>query len=217
MPKDVAPDPPEDIPAWFMTYSDVITLLMTFFILLLTFATTEPERFEKVTVSVFGAAGATGVAGHKHDKLDRNSWSQRVRPRAARIAMHGSEMPPIQKEISTKAIGRGLESTTDEENKKDVMRTYAFELPIEKLVNANLNLTQKGVQVASKLASQLRSLSIHCTFEFSDRSTDERICAFAHHLYHAQGARPGQVATSLVDDVDTKLVRVVLEQYESDR
>ena len=33
------PPKPDEIPAWFMTYSDVITLLMTFFILLLTFAT----------------------------------------------------------------------------------------------------------------------------------------------------------------------------------
>ena len=45
------PKPTGEIPAWFMTYSDVITLLMTFFILLLTFSTTEPERFEKVRSS----------------------------------------------------------------------------------------------------------------------------------------------------------------------
>ena len=44
------PEPKDDIPAWFMTYSDVITLLMTFFILLLTFATTEPERFRKIDI-----------------------------------------------------------------------------------------------------------------------------------------------------------------------
>ena len=118
--KEVKSDPPEDIPAWFMTYSDVITLLMTFFILLLTFATTEPERFEKVTRKLFGSSGATGVAGHKHDQLDRSSWVQRMRPRAARIAMQGTEIPPMVEEPSKATVGRGLEQVSEEQAKKDV-------------------------------------------------------------------------------------------------
>ena len=44
------PEPPDDVPLWFMTYSDVITLMMTFFILLLTFSTSDPERFEQMKV-----------------------------------------------------------------------------------------------------------------------------------------------------------------------
>ncbi|MCA9136741.1 MAG: flagellar motor protein MotB [Planctomycetales bacterium] len=215
--KEIASPPPEDIPAWFMTYSDVITLLMTFFILLLTFATTEPERFEKVTVSVFGAAGATGVAGHKHDQLDRNAWSQRVRPRAARIAMQGSEMPPIEKEISNAAVGQGLEAISDKASQKDVMKSYAFELPLEKLVDQNLTVTRNGMQVASKLSAQLRSLSIHCTFEISNRDLDKRVCAFADHLYHVEMARPGQIGVGIADNVDSKMVRIVIEKYESNR
>lgn len=214
---DLPEDPPEDIPAWFMTYSDVITLLMTFFILLLTFATTEPERFEKVTSSVFGSAGSTGVAGHKHDQLDRDSWSERVRPRAARIALNGSEMPPITKEVTNKSIGKGLESISDEASKKDVMKSYAFELPLDKLVDNNLRVTRNGIQVASKLSAQLRSLSIHCALEISDRSLEDRVCAFADHLYHVEKARPGQIGTALSDDVTTQMVRIVIEQYESNR
>ena len=45
-----------EVPTWFMTYSDVITLLMTFFILLLTFATNEPESFERMH-SIDGLSG----------------------------------------------------------------------------------------------------------------------------------------------------------------
>lgn len=207
----------DDVPAWFMTFSDVITLLMTFFILLLTFATTEPERFEKVTVSVFGSSGASGVAGHEHDQLDRNSWSERIRPRAARIAMQGSEMPPIVKDSPSAAVGEGLESVSENAAEKDVMKTFQFELPIERLVDQNLTVTQKGLQVASKLSEQLRSLSIHCALEVSDRQLSDRVCAFAHHLYHVERARPGQIGTGFVDDVNSKMVRIVLEQYETPR
>ena len=55
-----------------MTYSDVITLLMTFFILLLTFATTEPERFEKSISSTFAKGAATGTVGNKIDDIDKD-------------------------------------------------------------------------------------------------------------------------------------------------
>jgi flagellar motor protein MotB len=217
MGKEIPEDPPGDIPAWFMTYSDVITLLMTFFILLLTFSTTEPERFEKVTISVFGGAGATGVAGHKQNQLDKDSWSQRVRPRAARIAMQGSEMPPIEHDIETASVGPGLQSVNEQEAKKDVMRSYAFNLPLAKLVDANLNVTRKGQQVASKLSKQLSSLAIHCTLEISQRSLDERVCAFAHYLYHAERARPGQIGTGFAVNVESGMVRIVIEKYESNR
>ena len=211
---EVPADPPEDIPAWFMTYSDVITLLMTFFILLLTFSTTEPERFEKVTQTIFGSDGATGINGHKHDKLDRDAWSKRVRPRAARIAMDGSEMPPITSDPASKSKGRGLEAATDEEKKKDIMKSYSFVMPLPELVNENLNLTQRGLQVTAKLSPQLRSLPVHCAIEFSTKSMADRATALTHHLYHVEKTRPGQVGVGFVDDLESNLVRFVIERYE---
>ncbi|MEO1526408.1 MAG: flagellar motor protein MotB [Planctomycetota bacterium] len=207
-------DPPEDIPAWFMTYSDVITLLMTFFILLLTFSTTEPERFEKVVNTFAGDAGATGIAGHPHEGVDRDSWSKRVRPRAARIAMHGSEMPSIVNDPLSKAVGEGLKAVDDEDAKKDVMNTYSFQAKMSDLVDEHQKLTQRGEQVAGKLASQLRHLPIHLAIELSDRKMIGRATAFAHHLYHSENVRPGQVAVGLMDKVETNAVLFTVERYE---
>ncbi|QDT11164.1 flagellar motor protein MotB [Planctomycetes bacterium K23_9] len=215
MKKEIKSDPPEDIPAWFMTYSDVITLLMTFFILLLTFATTEPERFEKITVSFNGEAGSTGVAGHEHKQIDKDSWSQRFRPRAARIALNGSEMPPTVQDSVTKAVGRGLESVSEEQAKKDVMNSFSFELKLSELVNQNNNLTRKGVEIANKLSEQLRALPVHCAIEISSQSMAPRASAFAHHLYHVEKTRPGQVGIGIVSEMNSEVVRFVMERYES--
>lgn len=215
MAKDPPPaDPPEDIPAWFMTYSDVITLLMTFFILLLTFATTEPERFEKITVSFFGESGATGIAGHEHDKIDRDSWLQRVRPRAARIATEGSEMPPNVDEPAAKAVGRGLEAASEEEAQQDVMKTHAFKMNLSELVNSNMQLTERGKRVAAKLSKQLRKLPVHCAIEISHQALASRAVAFANYLYRAEGVRPGQVAVGMVDNMNQDQVRFAIERYE---
>ncbi|TWU02167.1 flagellar motor protein MotB [Stieleria varia] len=215
MKKEVKSDPPEDIPAWFMTYSDVITLLMTFFILLLTFSTTEKERFEKITASFSGNSGATGVAGHAHEGLDRDCWSTRVRPRAARIAMEGSEIPGEITETSEAAVGRGLETVDEEQAKKDVMKSYAFQANLPQLVNEHNQLTSRGIQIAAKLSKQLKSLPVHCAIEISNKSIAERAIAFADHLYHVEMVRPGQIGVGMVDDIDSTAVRFVIERYES--
>ena len=209
-----ASDPPEDIPAWFMTYSDVITLLMTFFILLLTFSTTEPERFERVSNTFAGNAGATGTAGHKHDKLDKDSWSKRVRPRAARIVLSGSEIPPIINDPLSAASGAGLEAVKEEDAKRDVMRVHSFSAPLADLVNENGKLTRKGTTVASQLAGQLRKLPVHCAIEVSNREMKERITAFADYLYHTENVRPGQVAVGFHDQVNSNAVQFTMERYE---
>jgi hypothetical protein len=187
---------------------------MTFFILLLTFSTTEPERFERVTTKLFGSSGASGVAGHDHDQLDRNSWSQRVRPRAARIAMQGSEMPPIINEPSKSTVGRGLQSVNEDQAAKDVMKSYSFQAPLAAVVNQNLVLTRNGLQVATRLSSQLRSLPVHCAIELSNTSMSDRAAALADHLYHVQHIRPGQVSLGYADDVDSNSVRFIVERYE---
>lgn len=215
MAKEKAPEPPaEDIPAWFMTYSDVITLLMTFFILLLTFASTDPEKFDKVQVSAFGGAGATGVLGHDHEGLDQQAWVQRVRPRAARLAMDGAEVPPSQSEPSDKAVGRGLETVDDEQAKKDVTSNNSFQVQLAPLVNDNANLTPRGVEIASLIAKQLRSLPVHCSIEFSNPESMDKTTRFLSYLYDVERVRPGQVGVGFADGVTSDSVRFVIERQE---
>ena len=103
------PPPADDIPAWFMTYSDVITLLMTFFILLLTFATSEPESFERMQMTVFGGGGATGIAGETDTPLDKDAIVARFRPKSSRVTVRGSETPPRDREPVSTSLAKGLE------------------------------------------------------------------------------------------------------------
>ncbi|MEM7454272.1 MAG: flagellar motor protein MotB [Planctomycetota bacterium] len=215
MAREKQPEPPgDDIPAWFMTFSDVITLLMTFFILLLTFSTTEPERFEKVQVSAFGQSSATGIVGHPHEDIERKSWVQRVRPHAARISMTGSEMPPMVDEPSSASVGRGLEAANDEESEKDVMTSNSFEILIESLVTDDLRLTPKGVEVARMVAAQLRKLPVHCAIEFSSPEVSARATTLLSHLYDVEHVRPGQVAASYAVGVNDNKVKFLMQRFE---
>ncbi len=50
-------DCPACLPGWFATYSDMVTLLLTFFVLLLSFAKTETAKYESVLGSLREAFG----------------------------------------------------------------------------------------------------------------------------------------------------------------
>lgn len=53
--------PPEEgpppAPAWIVTFTDMMSLLLTFFILLLTFTTSETDKFQQMSGSLSGAFG----------------------------------------------------------------------------------------------------------------------------------------------------------------
>ena len=209
-----APDDPGDIPSWFMTYSDVITLLMTFFILLLTFATTEPDRFERIQQTMFAGGTGTGIAGEKIKGPENESFIQRIRPRAARMAMSGSEMAPQERAPSKKSIGRGLLGVSDEEAAKDVMSTNQFDLPIDSVVSKDNRMTSKGIHIAGLLSSQLDSLPVNLSLQCSKSDNLERATQFVLHLYQIEKIRPGQVGISIVDDVASNDLRFSIERFE---
>lgn len=52
---------PDGAPAWLVTYSDLVMLLLTFFVLLLSMATTDPIKFRMVAHSMRRALGITGI------------------------------------------------------------------------------------------------------------------------------------------------------------
>ena len=59
--------PPPGLPMWMATYSDLVTLLLTFFVLLLTMASMDPTKFVQAKTSIESAFGwrttAAPVAG----------------------------------------------------------------------------------------------------------------------------------------------------------
>ncbi len=195
--KKILAAPPDDIPAWFMTYSDVITLLMTFFILLLTFSTTEPERFEKVNQAVHSTGGATGLVGEPVDGLIKDSWVTRVRPPASRIATRGSEMPPLVSMPVKKTFGAGLKSLDHDQRKHNEANSHYFEIEVSKLFDSEGELTNWGKLICDQLANQLQSLPVNASVKFSDPQLSARLVKLLAYLFDVTQTRPGQVSLSL--------------------
>ena len=162
-------EPGDDIPAWFMTYSDVITLLMTFFILLLTFATTEPERFEKSISTMFSSGSATGIAGENMKQIDRDSFINRLRVPASRIAMRGSSMPPITHEPADETFGKGLRALDDKERKENELTSHYFDISLSTLFEREGGLSETGITTLRQLSKQLREMPFRANICYVDR------------------------------------------------
>src|SRR5579885_3441765 len=79
---------------WIVTYSDMITLLMTLFIVIVTFGSKEQDRYAKKLDSVVGGEGGTGAAGPTGQGIGRDSVLVRV-SFLGRTVYTGSEAPPL--------------------------------------------------------------------------------------------------------------------------
>jgi chemotaxis protein MotB len=58
------PDCPAGAPAWMTTYSDLVTLLLTFFVLLLSMANMDPVRFTEASSPLRDAVGMDNAPAH---------------------------------------------------------------------------------------------------------------------------------------------------------
>lgn len=210
------PDPPEDVPSWFMTYSDVITLMMTFFILLLTFATNEPERFEQMKISVFGASGASGIAGQPPEGIEKDSWAVRVRPRSSRMTDRGAETPPIEKDAPLESVGKGL-AGLEEKDKRQIVEVVTIVVPGNAIGTRRGDLYEFGQHNMKMLANMIQTHSYQITFEVSGNSQLKRALACMEFLYHVRGVSPDQVSVckDRFKDLSRDEIRMNLRQVRN--
>ncbi len=60
-------EPPQGAPEWMTTYSDMVTLLLTFFVLLFSMSSIDSEKFREITNSLsaaFMGSGSGGIYGY---------------------------------------------------------------------------------------------------------------------------------------------------------
>jgi flagellar motor protein MotB len=92
--------PSDDVPAWIVTYSDMVTLLMTFFILIVTFASREPEKLQQMLTSIVGGKKGTGAAGPVTTDREKQQILVRLTPPRGQPTRRGAEIPPTYSELA---------------------------------------------------------------------------------------------------------------------
>lgn len=77
----------QSAPEWIVTFSDIVSLLVTFFILLLTWSTLEKEKFEMIVGSLQGALGVASLS------KDEGSIEDKPQLRNERADGQGTDEP----------------------------------------------------------------------------------------------------------------------------
>jgi flagellar motor protein MotB len=204
------PEAPADIPSWLMTFSDVITLLMTFFILLLTFATNEPEKFERIQVSMFGGGGATGMAAEAQGPLDHDALLLRQRQRSGRITQVGSEMPPIHSDAVYESLSKGI-AGLEEDEMRDMATQHGVRIPWSLFVTSDGDITPLGRQHLKMIAKHMRRQPIDADFLVADATQFAQAQQLASYLFEKEAIQPGRLGVgSDPDNADRTRFTIVL-------
>jgi len=211
MPKEklLPADTSGDVPAWFMTYSDVITLLMTFFILLLTFASQEPEKFERMKVSMFGGGGSDGIAGKKNDAMDRESVLLRYRPEKSRLTSNGSETPPENLDASRDGLSEGLKAL-EERNENAATQRITFKAARNQILNRERKLTSAGRKQLAEMAKQIVRFNMKLTIAVADPSDLPAGTQIAHDMSYGLSVPLGRVSVATQANPDSNSIEFTL-------
>ena len=218
MARQKLPDPPgEDVPGWIMTFSDVITLLMTFFILLLTFATNQPETFDRIQVALFGGGGSTGIAGEQ-DGMEKDALLMRERARSGRISPSGAEIPPMYKDPSLRSLDKGI-AGLDESEERVLARSHHIELPLDSLISSVGQLTAVGQQRLRLIAIQMSKMPLHLEIAVQSESSLESGLILAEHLTATKAVPQAKVGVAItphmVSDSENCLFMLTLREPEN--
>lgn len=188
--------PEEGIPRWFVTYSDVITLLMTFFILLLTFASNQPEGFEMMQQSLFGTGGSSGSIGKKLEIQEYDAFVLRVKPSVSRLTTHGSEIPPMYTDPVSKTASQGLMALSENNDLAQVER-FSFETSMNLYLDENKQPTQTALRHLNMLAHQMQRLPLELNFTIPDDRDLASISRLAELMMRDLAVPAGRISVSL--------------------
>jgi chemotaxis protein MotB len=163
-------DGPPGAPAWMVTYSDLVTLLLTFFVLLMSMASMDPVRFTEASSSHKDAFGV-------HSRPAHVEFAIPILP-----APPKTKYNPVQTELTTK-IHREIKAQIDEfEMGKDVEAIKRDDGTIILRVNNTIlfnpgdaRISPQSLPTLRKIADMIRHLPM--TLRIEGHTDDQTVSA----------------------------------------
>lgn len=182
--------------SWLTTYTDVMMLLITFFVLFITFATAEPEQFQQLRrfVTTSRMDTSSGVPSGSKDTIQNRVV--RFRPIAARLTERGSEFPSLAMEIDRESVGPGLQTLTDSDE-RDVADRVSLESPLQVFQGEDGRPTPFARQQMRMLAVQIRDQAMDVELQV-DSEEGLGVCVeMARHAISDLQVPPGRISVSV--------------------
>jgi len=144
--KQAEPDEAPGAPEWMVTFSDCMTLLLTFFVLLLSFSSFDEKVFRKLKASFSKAL--PGVS--QPDEANRDAVLPMEQIEETPELIEGSEKPTLIK---------GLEDNLKEDTPTDFRRWKVFSISSERIFwGKGTLISAEGRRIMTKMASFLKEV-----------------------------------------------------------
>lgn len=144
--KHVEPDEQPGAPEWMVTFSDCMTLLLTFFVLLLTFSSFDEHIFQKLTTTFADFPSISATTREAREALSRSRQVE-----STTDVSEGSEKPTLEQ---GNRDGLKEETGPDDFRSKKVFLTASQEV----FWGRGTYMSRQGKQMLAKLASLFEEL-----------------------------------------------------------
>jgi hypothetical protein len=180
---------------WIVTYSDMITLLMTLFIVIVTFGSREQDRGSKKLDAIYGGQGGTGAAGPTGQGIGRDSVMVRMSP-LGRTVYSGSQTPPMYADPYPEASGTALKALEEKPLGK-LADNYAFRVPSEFMFDSAGKISASGMTLLRTVASAVRRLPFDVQVRVNNRARVPAAAKVVQYLFTNASLFPGRLGVSV--------------------
>ncbi len=138
---------PEGAPEWMVTFSDCMTLLLTFFVLLLSFSSFEPKTLGTLATSFAQSLPAVGLSY----TTEKDSLWKRQQVKELERVKHGSEVKPVDEQQSSDKFMR-------EKKPLDFKNLKVFTVPSKQMfLGKGSVVSPEGKEICDAIAVFLKS------------------------------------------------------------
>jgi hypothetical protein len=143
-------------PTWMLTYGDSVTLLVTFFVLLLTFSTPNPEDFQQLATGLCQGARALGVFGGTFEGNSMGPDQRRLM--AGRLDAQGAETAPVHGDAPLSELRKHF-TEVDVSQLPELKGAVVIRVPLAEVFGAGVQVTTQGEKVLDCVVQMARAQS----------------------------------------------------------
>ena len=187
-------------PAWMMTYGDSITLLLTFFVLLLTFSSPNEEDFQQLSSGLLQGSRQAALFPGAPSQTDL--VEEEARRTESRLDQEGAENPPQNSEDALEDLNKYYEEI-DISQLPDMKGALLIRVPLVELFGSDTELGEAGRKVLGNVVKMARarpySIAVRVRADQSVPAEEQvgRSLLLATHVVHYLNGRIGSVCPDI--------------------